>query len=191
MKNIIYLIYILSIITLLNSCESEYSKAIKSEMKSGVVYKELFLTLEVGDTKKDFYDKCWDLNKEGLVSQGPGNKYAKYSLDLPAKNDSTENVVVLFYGIFDKNEVMYGMDMKMSYSSWSPWNEDYHSDRLMNELQKYYMTKYGKNEFITIELDNRVAYAKIDGNRQVLIFPLNKKDVSVKITDTRKRYDIN
>lgn len=190
MKNLLSIICLLISIAILSSCESDYSKAIKSGIKSGVIYEDLFLTLKVGDTRKEFYDKCWDLNKEGLVSQGPGNKYAKYSLDLPIEKDSAENVVVLFYGIFDENEVMYGMDMKMSYSAWSPWNEDYHSPRLMNQLQKYYMDKYGKNEFIIIELKDSKAYAKIDGNRQILIFPINNKDVSVKITDTRKRYDI-
>ena len=191
MNHYLKIVYMILATLFLASCESDYSKKIKSELESGDSYENLFLDLNVGDTKKDFYDKCWLWNKKGLVSQGPGNQYAKYNLDLSEGKDSLGNVELLFYGIFDDNDVMYGMDMKMSYKAWSLWNEKYHATSLVNDLQEYYIKLYGKNKFIPITIEKEVtAYAKIDGNRQILIYPINKKDVAVKITDTKKQYDI-
>jgi hypothetical protein len=164
---------------------------VKEELKNGDIYDNLFLNLNIGDTKKDFYDKCWNWNKEGLVSQGPGNQYARYNLDISEGKDSLSNVDLLFYGTFDDNDVMYGMDMKMSYKAWSPWNKDYKASQLVSDLQDYYMNQYAKSEFTPITIKGDIkAYAKIDGNRQILIYALNDKDVAVKITDTRKQYNI-
>ena len=175
---------------ILSSCESEYSKLVKTEVKTGVVYDELFLGLKIGETKKQFFDKCWELNKQKLVSQGSGNKYAKYVLDISTEQDTADKVITHFYGIFDKDEVMYGMEFKMSSESWSPWNKHYHSEALIERLKKYYMRKYGNNQFITLDAKGNETFAKVDGNRQILIYKLTDKDVSVKITDLRKRYDI-
>jgi len=183
--------YLILATLILVSCESDYSKKIKSELKTGETYENLFLNLNVGDTKKDFYDKCWLWNKEGLVSQGPGNQYARYTLDLSEGKDSLSNVDLLFYGMFDDDDIMYGMDMKISYKAWSPWNKDYQASILVSDLQDYYMNLYGKNDFMPISIkDDVTAYAKLDGNRQILIYALNDKDVAVKITDTSKQYDI-
>jgi len=187
MKNVIYLLFL---IIVLSSCESEYSKLVKSELKSGVVYEELFLGLKIGETKKQFYDKCWELNKQKLVNQGTGNKYAKYLLDISTEQDTADKVITLFYGIFDEDDVMYGMEFKMSSESWSPWNKHYQSDALIERLKKYYMREYDNNPFISIQANENETFAKIDGNRQILIYKLTDKDVSVKITDIRSRYDI-
>lgn len=189
--NIRYYLFLLAISTiLLTACESEYSKTVKSEVKSGVKHEELFLEMNMGMTKKEFYSHCWDLNKRQLISQGSGNKYAKHIMELKNENDSITKVVVLFYGIFDKFDVMYGMDMKMEYYSWAPWNKELHAPALAERIQKYYMDLYGMNPFIEIDIDQHKAFAKIDGNRQILIYPTDNKSVSVKITDISKRYNI-
>jgi len=191
MKIKFYIIFIGLSLIFLTACESEYSKTVKSEIKSGKEYKELFLDMNMGMTQKEFYAHCWSLNERQLISQGSGNKYAKHIMELKNDNDSLTKVIVLFYGIFDKQSVMYGMDMKMEYSAWSPWNKDYHAPALADRIQNYYMDLYGMNPFIEIDLDNHKAYAKIDGNRQILIFPTNNKSISVKITDITKRYNID
>ena len=67
----------------------------------------------------------------------------------------------------------------------APWNEARHSDSLAVDLTKKYMSDYKGNPFITIDLEDveYKAYVKIDGNRQILIYPKNTKDVAVKIED--------
>lgn len=169
------------------SCQSEYTQTVKQELKTGIVHDSLILGMYMGQTQKEFYAHCWDLNKNKLISQGTGNRYAKF-YDIP---DSTEDPLlkmeVLFYGIFDEDKVMRGMDMKYSFTAWAPWNEDLHSDPLIEYLKGKYMKDYPGNDFLTVESENlnTDVFAKVDGNRQILIYPIDNKEVSVKIEDLR------
>ena len=155
-------------------------------MSTGQVYTDLFFDLEMGQTRKNFYDRCWDLNAQKMISQGPGNNYARYLIPVTDGKD-TSNIEMLFYGIFDTQDIMRGMDMKFSYTSYAPWNEIRHSDQLLEALKEKYMKDYPGNEFIKIDLDLEYgeAVVKVDGNRQIVMYPLSQKDVAVKIEDLR------
>ena len=168
------------------ACESEYSRTVKKELASGVVHEDLILGMKVGQTQKDFYTQCWELNKQKLVSQGSGNQFAKQIMQLDSTAENAKNVEMLFYGIFDDQKIMRGMHMKFSYLAWSPWNEDYQSDVLIKELQEKYMRQYAGNPFIEITItDDTKAFTKIDGNREILMYPTTDKDVTVKMQDLR------
>ena len=78
MSKTIQLFLFLAIALCFAACESEYSKTVKKELKTGVIHKDLILGLKIGQTQKEFYDHCWQLNKQQLVSQGSGNKFAKH-----------------------------------------------------------------------------------------------------------------
>jgi hypothetical protein len=54
------------------SCKSEYEKAESRELASGKTANELFLGPSLGIDKKKFHQTCWDLNREGVLSNGPG-----------------------------------------------------------------------------------------------------------------------
>ncbi|MEB2775668.1 hypothetical protein SYJ56_10145 [Algoriphagus sp. D3-2-R+10] len=41
------------------------------ELSSRKVENEIFLGLELGMDKKSFYEKCWDLNEKGLITNSP------------------------------------------------------------------------------------------------------------------------
>lgn len=168
-------------------CESEYSRVVKKELASNVVYEDLIFGLKMGQSQKDFYDRCWQLNRQKLVSQGPGNRFAKHVMVLDSTSQNTEKVEMLFYGMFDENKIMHGMHMIMSYIKWAPWNENFHSKALMENLQEKYIKEYPGNPFIKIDIDGDVkAFAKVDGNRQILMYPTSDKDVTVKIKDLRQ-----
>ena len=156
-------------------------------MNTGVVHDSLIFGMHIGQTQKDFYSICWDLNKEQLISQGTGNRYAKYYVVPDSTEDPTMKMEMLFYGIFDSEKVMHGMDMKYSFTAWAPWNEDLQSDALTEYLKMKYSESYPGNDFfeVMIEKLNAVTNVKVDGNRQILIYPINAKDVSVKIEDLR------
>lgn len=171
------------------SCESEYSRTVKKELQTRKVYEDLILGLKIGQTQKEFYDHCWQLNKEEVVSQGPGNRFARHYLLLDSTAENSPKVEMLFYGIFDKALIMHGMYMKMSYVQWSPWAKEYHSAILLKNLQQKYLKEYGGNPFIEITIDDKVkAYTKIDGNREILLYPTSDKDVTVKIQDLRTKF---
>ncbi|MCB0638910.1 MAG: hypothetical protein KDC54_19915, partial [Lewinella sp.] len=83
------------------------------------------------------------------------------------------------------DDVMRGMRMTYSYIAWAPWNEERQAAQLLLDLRDEYLQAYPGNDFIEIELAEAAAPAlvKIDGNRQILMYPKNDKDVAVKIED--------
>ena len=193
MRNIIQLLLFLTMGIIFTACESEYSRTVKREIKTGVVHEDLILGLKLGQTQKDFYDHCWKLNKQKLVSHGSGNKFAKHLMLLDSTAQEPNEVEMLFYGIFDEEKVMHGMHMKFSYLKWSPWGKEFQSDILVKALKEKYLKEYKGNPFIEITIkDSLKAYAKIDGTREILIYPNSDKDVTVKMGDLRyklKGYD--
>ena len=177
---------------ILISCKSEYDQYVRKEINSGIVNDSLILGMYMGQTQKDFYSRCWQLNSEKIITHGSGNQSAKYTEPVDSLNDLTRRKEMEFYGIFDKDKVMRGMDMSYSYISWAIWNRERHADSLAVHLKDIYMQDYKGNDFISIDLKNTEfkAYVKIDGNRQILIYPVNTKDVVVKIEDLNYKLNI-
>ena len=187
------LIFILSILwsaLWISSCESEYSKTVDREAEKGISKDSLVLGMSFGDTKKSFFDQCWQLNNKGLVSQGPNNRSVQYLL---SSNDEDQNLTainMLFYGDFNENNIMTGMDLEFSYKAWAPWNDDMTSKKLLPVLKDTLMNWFPGNNFIPIKSDklDRETHVKVDGNRQILVYTKGDKDVVVKIEDLKYKY---
>lgn len=181
----------ISIVVLFISCKSDYTKLVEGEMKKGASPLELPLGLTTGISKKDYFAQCWQLNSDKKISHGPGNQYAKFELTPLDSRDSLHKITMLFYGLFDKDEIMHGLDMRMEFNAWAPWNEDSHSPELIKTLQRHYLESYGGNPFMSLDVtEDLQAQVKVDKNRRITIYPLSGKEVVVKIIDLRYENDI-
>ena len=187
------IIFCLLVLTPFLACEieSEYSKLLKKELKSGKSFNDLVLGLKIGQTKDDFYEICADLNKKKLITSGARNLYPEYIL---YPKDSVENgkkIRMSFLGIFDNDRIMKGMDIRFNYYSWIAWREEYNSDNLINEIKDTLQLWYPGNNFIEIDLKldskNNLAYVKIDGNRQITMYKIDGRDVAVIIEDVSEK----
>lgn len=180
---------LIGVLLIMSACQSEYQQAVKGGLSSGIIHEDLILGMKMGMTKKEFYSHCWQLNKEKKIHQGSGNQYARYYTQPGEIYEEDQEIDLLFYGIFDEQDVMRGMDMKMSYPTWAPWNKEVQSDVLQERMKKHYMHEYAGNDFIEIHLgiEDLTAYVKIDGNRQILMYPISEKDIAVKIEDLRHK----
>ena len=187
------IVFFLLILTPFLACEieSEYSKLLKKELKSGKSFNDLVLGLKIGQTKDDFYEICADLNKKKLITSGARNLYPEYIL---YPKDSVENgkkIRMSFMGIFDDDRIMKGMDIRFNYYSWIAWREEYSSDNLINEIKDTLQLWYPGNNFIEIDLKldskNNFAYVKIDGNRQITMYKIDGRDVAVIIEDLSEK----
>ena len=183
-------VYIILLFIVLVSCsESEYSTLVKTEMSKNIVNDSLLFGMKFGETRKDFYDQCWKLNNEGIIMQGPSNEFVQF--DLPVKEgDSLQYPIrMLFYGIFDEEKIMTGMDFRFYYIAWSLWNKSLHADKLIPVVKDTLLSWYPGNDFIhvTIKKNKKEIFVKVDGNRRIIIEPLDKgnKDVNVRIDDLR------
>lgn len=163
------------------ACESppSYSEEVRENLASGERHDSLFLELKLRMKAKEFFSKCWELNKEGKIMQGPGNKSVEYKLEEPFR----ETVFMRFYPEFDSG-IITAMPVDFIYEPWAPWNRQYSADSLLPEVLTMFENWYG-GKFKKQEDDKtgRTAYFKIDGNRQILVFRKDTSRVSAIFTD--------
>ncbi|KPK84621.1 MAG: hypothetical protein AMS27_09445 [Bacteroides sp. SM23_62_1] len=150
----------------------------KHELASGVRYDSIFMGIYLGMEEKDFYTHCWLLNREGLIRQGTSNTTVEYQVKEELKNPGTMD----FYPVFE-NEVIVEMPVRFRYNGWTPWNEELSSDKLQEDVLRWYKKCYGSG-FITVKHPDRGrAFVKVDGNRRITIFKEDDIHVWAVFTD--------
>jgi len=160
------------------SClKSDYKKMVERELATGLRYDSLFLGVSFGMMQKDFYNHCWQLNKDSVIKQGPQNLSVQFTLE-DLKYDATFN----FYPNFYDNKI-YEMPVKISYIAWAPWNRQLWSDSLQLDVVNM-MEKWYGGEFLKVEHPKKgVVYVKVDGNRRINIGRLDDQIVKITYTD--------
>ncbi|WP_339874455.1 hypothetical protein [uncultured Algoriphagus sp.] len=175
------------LISMLVSCQSEYQKLEKKELASGKIENELYLGLELGMTKKQFFTTCWNLNKKRILNNGPSELSVEYKLTLP----SGKPAEMRFYPKF-KDERIYEMPIEFSYDGWAPWNEELNSENLSNDVKDLFEEWYGPGFIEVSNTDkSQVAQVKVDGNRRVRIYVKHTSAVRVDIVDLNVIKDLN
>ncbi|MEP1953571.1 MAG: hypothetical protein ABJH64_10675 [Algoriphagus sp.] len=165
----------------ITSCKSDYQKMVEKELSSGKQVDELFLGLKLGMTRKEFYETCWELNKEGVLTNGPTELSVEYDAALPSGNTAK----MRFYPKFEDDQ-LYLMPVEFTYLGWAPWNEELSAENLRSDvvslLQDWYNT-----EFIEVANEDKslLAYVSVEGNRRVRIFKKHLSVVRVEIVDLK------
>ncbi len=186
------LLVVLFCITFIACKQSEYSELIKSEMSKNIVHDSLFFGMKFGQSKQEFFDKCWKLNSEGLVSHGPSNEFVKHDLPLKEGADLTQSIRMLFYGIFNEEKKMTGMKVQYSYNAWSLWNKSLQPEKLVPVVKDTIMKWFPGNDFIKVKINKneKDLFVKVDGNRRIIIKPIDdNREVKVRIDDLRYLLD--
>ena len=172
--------------------ESEYSKLIKTEIAKEIVHDSIFLGLKFGQTNQEFFAICMKLNQDEIITNGGVKMSVKYILPTKKGDDPKYATTMHFYGIFNKEKIMTGMDMQFSYNAWSLWNKSLQSDHLIHAVKDTLRSWYPGNDFIKVEMKKNKGniFVKIDGNRRIIIKPLDdNKSVKVLIDDLRTALD--
>lgn len=157
---------------------ARYERKLKHELATGVRYDSLFMGLYLGMSQKDFYMHCWNLNRQGLVKQGPGNTTVEYQL----RNELKHPVIMNFYPGFVNGKIAE-MPVKFTYSGWAPWNSTLSSDSLQYDVLEWYKKIYGGGFFKIKHPVRGIAYVKLDGNRQISVFKEDEINVWAVFTD--------
>lgn len=161
------------------SCQSEYEKLEKKELNSGKQVNELFLGLELGMDRKTFFETCWELNKQGKLSNGPTELSIEYQTEMSSGNPAR----MRFYPKFDQDKI-YLMPIEFTYEGWSPWNEDLSAENLREDVVKLFEEWYGSGFIeVTNEDKSQIVFVKMDGNRRIRIFKKHISSVRVEISD--------
>ncbi len=156
---------------------SAYDLMLNEELAKNVRNDSLFLGFHFGMEQKDFYASCWDMNKQGLLIQGPSNLSVQYYLDDELKFPA----FMRFYPQFDDQKNIYNMPMEFVYEAYAPWDMSTSSDSLLQDV-KGLMEKWYGDGFIYLEDKDgsRSVWVKVDGNRRIRIF---KRDVAIVAAD--------
>lgn len=176
MKKLIGVIIVIALLS--TSCrDSEYDRLVDRELASGVKHDSLFLTLHFGMKRKEFFDACWKMNKQGLMKQGPGNLSVEYELK---KNELKADAYMRFYPNFNDRDEIYHMPVEFVYQAWAPWNKSLSADSLILDVEKLF-NKWYPGEFIKLEKkdEDLQLWVKVNGNRRIRMYKKNDSVVKV------------
>jgi hypothetical protein len=179
----IFIAGIVALVVCLSACGSsdvrEYEKLVDRELASNKRYDSIFLGIYLGMPSKDFYQHCWDLNKQGLITNGSENASVLWKM----KEGFSHSVDLNFYPAFNDRKI-FKMTAGFNYEGWAPWNKHLGSDSLKNEVLRLYKKWYGENNFVELKDSLRGSiYVKVDGNRRITIGRYDDIHVKVDYTD--------
>lgn len=187
MMNLRFLKYPINFICLgflLAGCfQSDYTKLVKSELASGIRMDSLVFGINFGDTRDEYFGKCFDLNKQRLVTQGPYGGTVEYRFTDSLFHDQPTPIRMLFIPVFDKDDIIIEMNLEFSYPSWAPWAEQYQSDKLKGKIVEKLRHDYKGNDFVMATINGNEFPIKLDGNRRMIVYIKDEQNVVVKIQD--------
>ncbi|MFM7855619.1 MAG: hypothetical protein ACKO96_27755 [Flammeovirgaceae bacterium] len=156
---------------------------VKRELASGIVNDSIFLGIRFGMGNKDFSNHCRILNNKQILVEGLGFT-AQYQLHLK------QEAAMDFYPNFYEGKI-YEMPTDFYYKGWNPTHPSLQSDSLMEEVRSLCETWY-RTKFIKMySPQNKLIYASVQGNRQLLIYVKDVKSVRLMISDLRVKQKIS
>lgn len=182
MKQLIF--SLLAAMLALGACRSDYEKMLAEERASGAKHDELWLGFRFGTPQKIFFDTCWQLNGRGVLSHGT-------ELPITTRMDVSQHfsapVFMNFYPTFEDGQIAEMMAIFV-YKDWSPWMNELNQEKLLAESARYLEKLLPGNAFIQIKHPEKgKVLVKVDGNRQVLLFPFQEQKAKALITDLNRK----
>jgi hypothetical protein len=141
----------------------------------------LFLGISLGMDKKQFYDHCWTMNKQRLVTHGPSNMNVEYRF---ANQFVRDTVIMRFYPTFT-NEKIDEMPVLYTYNGWAPWNRQFWADSLLSEMLVMYKQTYGDDFKLLNHKTMGKVYYQMKGRRRINLFVRDDQYVQAVFTDLK------
>jgi len=190
--NLNRIFFTIIILILIIGCQkkSEYSTILTRELEKKNEFNDLIFDMKIGQSRQDYFDICYQLNKQKKIISG--ERSLNPELILKSKKGSTKgsNIKMSFNGIFNEKKTMRGFEMRFYFTGWSNWNKDLSSENLLFQLKDTLRKWFPGNDFFKVNFENNLsAEVKIDGNRRILAYKVNSKDVAVRIEDMSGKYD--
>lgn len=173
--------WIMALAVIYSACKpgTEYDQLKKAELAKGKRVDSLFFGIHLGMTSKAFFARCWELNKQGVFTDGSNNSAVLYKLKTELKHPASMN----FYPDFIDGKISR-MKVSYQYDGWAPWNKTLWADSLLPDVMQLFSKWYPGNDFITMTNANKqTIHVKIDGNRRITVGRFNDYTVKADIAD--------
>lgn len=173
------------LILFLTACQSytgekspELLNKINSESKKNRRYDDFLLGLKLGQTQKEFYEICWQLNKDQRITNGSKNTSVKYVVSDKMGN----KIEINFFPAIQKGRI-YKFDVVLSYVAWAPWNKKLWAEYLLEQLPAILDQWYGKGDYIREQKLGKSLIYRVDGNRLNTLSIADERYVSLIVRD--------
>lgn len=165
MMNRILVVVFIGVIIFNSNCQppSEYEQMVKKELAKGVRQDSLFLGFYFGMSSKDFYDYCWQLNREQKVREGLGNTAVQYDISTELRHAGKMN----FYPTFFEDKI-YEMPVQFNYDAFV-WSSEFSNDTLLVDVLGLLGEWYGDFKAFS-HPEKETVYVNINSNRQIRVF---------------------
>lgn len=141
-------------------------------------YDSLFLGLYLGMERRAFFDRCWELNRQEIATNGGSVQSVQYVLE----DELDQRVLMQFYPVFYKEKIIE-MPVVFAYEGWAPWNKEYSSDSLLVKILPVFKKWYGDDfDLLDHETMGKV-YIKMDGKRRINLFIRDDQYVQAVFSD--------
>ncbi len=182
MKTNTIIFLFLGVLVLIFACRNKSEKKLadveKQELATGIRHDSLFLGLSLGMTKREFCDYCLNMNKKGIFTEG-GDKTVEYVL---GKKNFHFPLQMNFYPHFKEDKII-DLPIKFTYKGIDLSYPNGQTEKLAEDVKKLTEEWYGEGFFITPLPNGGKGYAKVSGNRCVLIFSEKEFEVMVIVKD--------
>ena len=169
-------VFAISMMTLM-ACEKDYAALRQRELASGIRHDSIIMGMYFGMPRAEFYRHCHEMNQQGLVTNGAENTSVLYVMP-----GYRQPIDVNFYPDFSDDKI-YNMKVWMSYQTWAPWNKEYYAEMLVPDALSILEKWYGPGFVKQRNEKGRPFWAKVDGNREVILRILDERRLRVDITD--------
>lgn len=186
MMNSRYIRLIISLVSagiLWTACQSDYTKLVKEELSKGVRNDSILFGINLGDTRQDFYGRCFDLNKQQLVQQSPGNSAVQYLFVDSLAHREPRQIRMFFFPNFDDSDRIAEMEMEFSYIGSTIYDKSVHADSLKHHLQDLLVNWYKGNDFVIANVKGEEMPVKVDGNRRIILYTKDQRSVIARVQD--------
>lgn len=181
MKRMIPFMGILFILVLLWTIPIGCKKGGGMNEESIIKLDSVHMGVRLGMERQEFYDHCWDLNKQGKnITQGHHNTSVLHSDSV----NFTYPVDINFYPKFNDENKIYILPVRYEYRSWAPWNKEAHSDKLLPEVVALMEQSYGC-KFELKDINGKEVWYNFESPRLVTIYSDDDHFVFVKFKNER------
>ncbi|MCL6259231.1 hypothetical protein M3O96_09040 [Aquiflexum sp. TKW24L] len=165
-------------ILLIQSCDSSIFTSSKDDLSKS---DSLFLGFHLGMPQKDFFDLCTELNKQQIITQGPGGST---NVEFRIVDEYDSEISMRFFPTFNEEKI-FEMPVTYSYVAWAPWNRQYWAEKLLPKVLEKYKEIYGDDFKLINHPTQGKVYYKIDGKRRINLFIKDDQHVQAVFSDLR------
>jgi hypothetical protein len=180
-KNVLlFLLFALLLTACKTNSEKKLADVEKQELAKNIRHDSLFMGIYLGMPREAFLEHCWKKNKEGLFVEG-SNKSVEYVFkkeDIDFKYPIQMN----FYPRF-RDDRIGELPVQFTFRTLDPWNPEMQTDKLLKEVRILMEKWYGNDFFLTTLPNGKKAYAKVHGNKRIVMCVEKDFEVLVVFTD--------